>query len=437
MMDERGYLVDIFNAALKGVDPYCAVMRLKEAVLEVYENGRYTSLYVIGFGKAVHGMVRATMDAMGDKVTAGIAITKYGLWAGEGTNGRIRIFEAGHPLPDENGVRATMKAVTLARSLGTRSMLLCLVSGGGSALLVAPAAGILLADKQRTTDLLSKAGADIHELNTVRKHVSDVKGGRLAEIAFPAGVMSLVLSDVIDDRLDVIASGPTAPDETTYAGAIGVIEKYEIQDAVPRNVYEHLMKGKEGRLTETPKKGDPAFVGVRNKIVGSNKQAMEAARKRCEELGLDAVMVDGVIRGEARDAGRWLAIKARKIQKGRTGARKGLCLISGGETTVTVRGRGAGGRNMELALAAALEMEGIDNITLLSAGTDGTDGPTDAAGAIVDGHSVAKGRAKGIDPEASLLDNDSYRFFQHSGDLFVSGPTGTNVMDIQLILMRP
>ena len=271
----------------------------------------------------------------------------------------------------------------------------------------------------------------------MRKHISAVKGGRLAEIAYPAAVASLILSDVIDDRLDVIASGPTAPDTTTYEEALGVIEKYRLQDEVPRSIYDYLTKGKEGQIPETLKTGDPIFNRVKNIVVAGNKHAIEGARMRCGQLGLGVLLIDRAIRGEARDAGRWLANTAREMLEKRKGVEKGVCLISGGETTVTVRGSGMGGRNTELALSAAMEIEGVEGITLLSAGTDGTDGSADAAGAVVDGHSVERGRTAGIDPEACLLDNDSYTFLKRNGDLLVTGPTGTNVMDIQVTIVRP
>ena len=436
MMDDRACLVDIFKAALSAVDPYRVVLDQKQAILETYERGRSTSFYVIAFGKAAHGMVRAVTDSMAPMVSGGVAVTKYGHWVPMDCSGPIQVYEAGHPLPDENGQRATAEALKIARDLDERALLLCLISGGGSALLVAPAPGILLTEKQRTTEVLLKSGADIYELNAVRKHLSAVKGGRLAAIASPARVESLILSDVIDDRLDVIASGPTAPDETTYGEALGVIEKYGLVDEIPRKAYDLLVRGAQGRLPETLKEGDPLFERVRITIVGSNRQAIEGAKKRCEAKGLDALVVDNAVRGEAREAGRRLARLALEVLKQRGGSGRGLCMISGGETTVVVRGRGKGGRNMELALAATMEIEGVDNITFLSGGTDGTDGPTDAAGAIADGHSIARGRAKGLDERACLLDNDAYRFLEASGDLFVTGPTGTNVMDIQLILVR-
>jgi glycerate-2-kinase len=248
----------------------------------------------------------------------------------------------------------------------------------------------------------------------------------------------LILSDVMGDPLDVIASGPTAPDSTTYADALYVIEKFRLDARIPRSLFHLLTEGARGRVPETPKAGNPLFRRVRNRIVGSNKSAIEAGRRKALHLGLEATLLSTEVHGEARDAGRWLAekVKATRGLEGRPpGAGKPICLIAGGETTVTVKGRGLGGRNMELALAFALEIEGEEGITLLSAGTDGSDGPTDAAGAVVDGHTIARARAAGLDPGAYLADNDSYHFFQKAGGLFVTGPTGTNVMDVQLVLI--
>ena len=437
-INDRELLSDIFHAALRSVDPYRAVLNHIDEVRSVYKKGRFSSLYVIAFGKAAYGMVRATGESLGDILTGGIAITKYGHWGGEAPSGdRIVAYEAGHPLPDAQGVRATMKAMQMARSLGERSLLVCLVSGGGSALLVAPQEPILLEEKQQATDLLLRAGADIHELNTVRKHISAVKGGRLAEIAFPARVSSLILSDVIGDSLDVIASGPTAPDGTTYGDALKVLDKYGLRTAVPRSVFDLLASGAEGQIPETPKVGDPVFRRVENTVIGSNNQAIEAASNRCADLDLLSEIAGTGVRGEAREAGRWLAEKAREIRGRLRPGGKPVCLIAGGETTVTVRGRGVGGRNMELALAFAIHIEGEAGITLLSAGTDGTDGPTDAAGAMADGRTTATARTAGVDPVRYLDNNDSYTFFKENGGLLVTGPTGTNVMDLQVILVRP
>jgi glycerate 2-kinase len=317
-----------------------------------------------------------------------------------------------------------------------KTLVICLISGGGSALLVAPYPGITLDEKQRTTDLLLKAGADISELNTVRKHISKIKGGRLAEIAYPARIKSLILSDVIGDRLDVIASGPTSPDKTTYEDALKVIEKFSVSDGIPPNVLDILHRGLLGLIPETPKENSIIFRSVENIIIGSNRKALEAAETKADELNFQAKIMSAEIMGEARDVGRRLAKTALEIRDtSGTNDGKKTCIISGGETTVTVRGAGIGGRNMELALAFAIEIEGSDGITLLSAGTDGTDGPTDAAGAIVDGATTKKAKSIGLDPCEYLENNDSYNFFRQIDALFITGPTGTNVMDIQIMVI--
>jgi glycerate 2-kinase len=339
-------------------------------------------------------------------------------------------------LPDENGLRATREVVQLLKSVDDRTLVLCLISGGGSALLVSPYDGITLEEKQKTTDLLLRAGADIFELNTVRKHISDVKGGRLAQTAYLAGILSLILSDVINDRLDVIASGPTAPDKTTYFDAVKTIEKYRLEEEIPENVMDLLNRGVQGLIPETPKEDNPVLQQVHHTIIGSNKMAINAAKKEAEALGYKATILSTKIQGEARNAARYLAKKAiETLHATQIADHEKLCLISGGETTVSVRGIGTGGRNMETALVFAREIEGMSGITFLSAGTDGTDGPTDAAGAIVDGQTVVKARRMGINPERDLENNDSYHFFKSIDELFITGPTGTNVMDLQIILL--
>ena len=439
MTGPRDRLTDIFRAVIEAADPYEGVLRRGDEILAKYRKGRYKRLFVFGFGKAVPPMLRAIADKMGSLVTGGVAIAKRGCPAQAGKALSVRAFEAGHPLPDEAGLRATMEAVRLARTFDDETFLICLISGGGSALLVAPYTGVSLKEKQEATELLLKAGADIRELNAVRKHASLVKGGRLAEIAAPATIESLILSDVIGDPLDVIASGPTAPDSPTYGDALRVIEKYRLDGKVPRALFHLLAEGARGRVPETPKKGSPVFERTTNVIVGSNKSAIEAGRRKAARLGFEAAVLSTEVRGEARAAGRWLAEKAKEAKgfEGRKAdAGKPLCLISGGETTVAVKGRGLGGRNMELALAFALEIEGEEGITLLSAGTDGGDGPTDAAGAIVDGQTATRARQAGLDPKAYLEENDSYGFFRGSAGLFVTGPTGTNVMDVQIALIE-
>ncbi len=438
-MNCRESLIKIFNKAVKGVEPS---MLVKEHIQEMNSN-LFKRLFVAGFGKASVQMVRALEeDGLEEVITKGIVITKYGHGIGSRSGARsrgskIEVFEAGHPVPDENGLRGTEKIIKLLKDADEDSLILCLISGGGSALLVSPYEDILLHDKQRVTELLLKAGADINELNTVRKHISMVKGGKLAEIAYPARVISLILSDVIGDRVDVIASGPTAPDSTTYTDALNVIDKFGLSEEIPERVMKILRRGREGLIPETPKDNSPVFRNVKNIIIGNNLMALKTAREYAEEMDYKADIIATDISGEARDVGRWLADKVKELKDSRVQKFKNpLCLISGGETTVTVKGNGLGGRNMELALAFAIEIEGIDGITFLSAGMDGMDGPTDAAGAIVSGETVKTAKALGLDPMKYLEDNDSYNFFKEIDSLLITGPTGTNVMDIQITLIE-
>ncbi|MEW6162752.1 MAG: glycerate kinase [Nitrospirota bacterium] len=428
---------EIFNASLKAVNPYESAKPYIDRVYSIYQNDNYNKLFVIGFGKAVCSMAKAAEDSLASLISIGIAITKYGHCYLPFKPGKIEVYEAGHPVPDESGLKATEEIIRLVSNTDERTFIVCLISGGGSALLVSPYEGITINEKQKITELLLKAGANINELNTVRKHISRVKGGRLAELAYPAKVISLILSDVIDDRLDVIASGPTSPDKTTYDEALRVLEKYGLMDRCPQSILEVLYKGAKGLIPETPKEGNIIFERVENIIIGSNRKALSAAKEKAERSGFYAEIISSGLTGEARGAGRWLAKKAKEKRNALCVKRdRKICLISGGETTVTVKGKGKGGRNMELALSFAMEIEGINGITLLSAGTDGTDGPTDAAGAIVDGHSVIKARAMGIDPKEYLRNNDSYNFFKKINGLFKTGPTGTNVMDLQILVME-
>jgi glycerate 2-kinase len=428
-------LKEIFYSGLRAVDPYQCVLPEAKRIGLVFEQGRYDSLYVVAFGKAAMPMTRALVEVLEPGIDLhGMVITKYGHSGLVKLSGRIDVFEAGHPIPDVNGVTATAKAVELLKEADGSTLVVCLISGGGSALLLSPREGIALEEKQAVTDLLLRAGADIVELNTVRKHLSRVKGGRLAELAYPARVLSLILSDVIGDPLDVIASGPTSPDTTTYENALEAIRKRRIEGSVPANVLRVLREGAAGLAPETPKPGNPAFQAVENIIVGSNRMATAAAAKKAEELGFKVPTLSNEVQGEAREAGASLARLALQIKKAN---REGnpICLIQGGETTVTVRGKGRGGRNTEFALSFAIEIAGTPGIWMLSAGTDGTDGPTDAAGAIVDGETAGKMAALAIDPAVCLNENDSYTCFQKAGGLFTTGPTGTNVMDLQIVLI--
>ena len=340
-------------------------------------------------------------------------------------------------MPDEAGHRATLEILKLLEGAKKNTLVLFLISGGGSALLVAPWEGITLEDKQKVTDELLRAGVSIGELNTVRKHLSRVKGGRLAQIAYPARGISLILSDVIGDRLSIIASGPTCADPSTFVDAVDVLEKYSSNTAkIPSSVMDILKEGARGGIPETPKEGEPFLKNFQNIIIGSNKLATKAARTRAIELGFYSTVFSNEIHGEAKDVAQQYAMQAKELQKALLKNRsQNICLIFGGETTVMVKGSGFGGRNTELALAFALEIEGVKGITLLSAGTDGTDGPTDAAGAIVDGSTIQVARSKGLNPQSYLDRNDSYSFFKETGELLITGPTGTNVMDVQVILI--
>jgi len=433
-------LTDIFDAALAAANPYECVTRHIPYIGRIFKDGGFSRLLVVSFGKAAYLMAKAVSDQMPQSLSHGIVITKYGHTQEAALSPVVELFEAGHPVPDENGLAATGSVIDLLKSADENTLVLCLISGGGSALFVDPFPPVTLTEKQEVTALLLKAGADIEELNAVRKHISLVKGGRLAELAYPARVISLILSDVIGDRLDVIASGPTAPDDSTFLRAIEVICKYGLRDRMPASVMNLLDSGAAGRLPETPKRGNPIFDHIENIIVGSNRKATEAARQKAVEMGFDATILSSELQGEARAVGKELAAKAREVAMAflvSPSSARPRCLICGGETTVTVRGTGKGGRNTELALAFALELEGFPGISFLSAGTDGTDGPTDAAGAFADGDTIRYARRDGHDPETYLANNDSYNFFSVEGGLFITGPTGTNVMDIQIILIDP
>jgi glycerate-2-kinase len=423
----------LFYSALKAVDPYAAVKQHEKKILDFFASSDSKKITSVAFGKAACSMAKGAEELLGDIITQGIIITKYGHCSERDSLKKMTVFEAGHPVPDAEGVRGTEEVVKRLQKRDDKTAVLCLISGGGSALLVSPLEGISLDDKQKTTHLLLSSGADIHELNTVRKHISKVKGGRLAQIAFPSPVISLILSDVIGDNLDVIASGPTSPDSSTYHDAVQVIRKYGLEDKIPRNILDVLHKGKKGLVPETPKDEDPVFQHTKNIIIGSNRIAIDEVKRTAYEIGFDVILLSTEMKGEARDMGKWLGLKAREMKNR---IRKPMCLLSGGETTVTVRGNGKGGRNAELALAFALEIEGLEGVSLLSAGTDGNDGPTDAAGAIADGKTIAGAREKGLDPQQFLDNNDSYTFFKKTGGLFITGPTGTNVMDLQIVILR-
>jgi len=435
----RAHARSIFDAALKAADPYAAVrahVRLDGARLcagaRYYDLARVERLIVAGCGKASARMALALEDLLGERIAGGIVVVKYGHGV---ALKKIEIVEAGHPIPDPAGLDGARRIAELARGCAERDLIFFLVSGGGSALLPLPAAGLSLADKQQTTDALLKCGASIAEVNALRKHLSRLKGGRLAALAAPAPVIALILSDVIGDALDAIASGPTAPDRSSYEDCLAIVDGYRLREKIPLKALEYLQGGASGAHEETPKPGDPIFDNVQNLIIGDNRRALAAARARAAALGYDARVLDEPVAGESRLAAKKFARRVKDLAAAKGAAGAPLCVLAGGETTVTVRGDGAGGRNQEFALAAALEIGGLDGVVILSGGTDGTDGPTDAAGGLVDGFSLARGRARGWAAEDFLQRNDSHVFLRATDDLLITGPTLTNVMDVQIALI--
>jgi len=386
---------------------------------------RYERIFVVGAGKAGGTMARAAEKVLGKRIFAGCVAVKDGDTA---RCRRIELRPCGHPVPDVRGVEAARRIAELCAQAGPGDLVIFLASGGASALTPYPAPPITLAEKQATTKLMLASGATIHELNALRKHISLFKGGQLARIAAPAHVVSLILSDVVGDDLGVIGSGPTAPDDSTFATALDVLDRYGLRAKVPASVRERLEAG-EG---ETPKPGDALFENVENIIVGNNQKSLEAAARAAKKLGYRTLILASTIEGETREVARMHAAIARQIRISGQPLRSPACIISGGETTVTIRGSGKGGRNQEFALAAAIDIEGLENTLIMSVGTDGTDGPTDAAGAVADGETV--GRSERSAREA-LAENDSYPFFAELGDLVITGSTGTNVMDLHVMLV--
>jgi len=377
-------------------------------------------------------MAAAAEEAWGDRITAGVVAVKDGYTAPTRT---VRLLEAGHPVPDERGVAAARDILALAASAESDDLVLVLVSGGGSALTPAPLPPITLGDKQEMTRLLLAAGATINQLNAMRKHCSLLKGGQLARAAAPARVEALLLSDVIGDPLDVIGSGPTAPDVSTFGEALRIMERFGLRDRAPRSIVERLERGARGELPETPKPGDPVFERVRNTVIGNNALIVDAAAARARALGFAPHVLTRSLEGEAREVAGRLIEQGQAIRAGRGPVAAPACLIAGGETTVTIHGKGKGGRCQELALAAALALSDQRDMVLLAAGTDGSDGPTDVAGAIVDGDSARRARQRGADPILGLEANDSNHVLDGSGDLLVTGPTNTNLLDLYLVLV--
>lgn len=435
----RKHARQIFEAGLQAVNPMRAIVRhvtLNENVLRI--GGRqfnlkdYDRILVVGAGKACAPMAKAMEDLLGNRISDGVIVVKdeHAL-----PLKKIKICEASHPVPDERGVAGTEEILALVEKAAEHDLVICLISGGGSALLIAPVKGISLADKQHTTKLLLTCGATIHEFNAVRKHLSRAKGGRLAQKAYPATVTSLILSDVVGDDLDVIASGPTVPDSSTFNDAEQILKGYGIWDQLPPSVCHHIEKGTAGQTSDTPKPRDKIFKKCSQVLVGTNLQALHAASQEAKKLGYQPLILSSKVEGEAREVAKFYTAIAKEVLGSHNPLKPPVCVLTGGETTVTISGEGRGGRNQEFALAAALAIDGVKNVVVLSGGTDGTDGPTDAAGAMADGATVARARENDLEPKDFLRRNDSYTFFHKLDDLIKTGPTRTNVMDIYMLLI--
>ena len=448
---DRGHLGDsafaIYRAALDAADPRAAIRRAVQRNGDTLRvSGRAYDLargrvFVVGFGKASAAMAQAIEEICGDKITYGAVSVKYGHTA---PLNKIQLYVAGHPLPDASSIRGAQQVTDVLRQAREGDLVICLISGGGSALLELPVDGVSLDDLRATTDALLRSGATIYEMTAIRKHLSQVTGGQLARRANRrphdsqrggADIVSLILSDVIGSPLDTIASGPTAPDSTTFADALAVIERRGVRAQVPSSVVRHLERGARGEIAETPKGDDPLFARVQNVIVADNAIACDAALHAARERGFNALLLSSFMQGEAREVAQVLAAIAKEIARANRPVARPACIVAGGETTVTVRGNGTGGRCQELALAAAIEIAGMDHVLVLAGGTDGTDGPTDAAGALADGTTIARAAERGLDARAFLSNNDAYHFFQPLDDLIMTGPTNTNVNDVMLVMV--
>jgi len=426
------------ESALNAVDPKQIIkskLSLKNSTLHVngysFDLKKSKNVYVIGGGKASGSMAEALEEVLGKRIKKGFVNVPRG---SKHKTDIIKLHEASHPIPDEAGVEGTRRMLKIAEQAKEDDLVICLISGGGSSLMPLPRGKISIADKKEITNALLKCGATINEINTIRKHISDFKGGWLAKKAYPATILNLILSDVVGDPLDFIASGPTVPDSTTFSDAIKVLKKYRLWSKAPASIRKVLSDGEKGRIPETPKADDEAFKRVYNVVVGNNRLASLTAQKYLTSEGLNTLLLTATLEGEARHVGIMLASIVHEVSVSGNPVPKPAGIIAGGETTVTVTGKGLGGRNQEIALAAAQKLNDMNGVVVASLSTDGVDGPTDAAGAIADGKTLVRAAKMGLTPEEYLAENDSYHFFSKLGDLIFTGPTGTNVNDVSVIV---
>ncbi len=437
MRESRAVALQCLERAINAAEPKQLVkdrVKVENNQLQVdgysFDLEKFKHVYVVGGGKAGGKMAQALEEILGERITAGIVNIPYGT---RQKTDVIELNEASHPVPDEAGVKGTSRIMALAEQAKENDLVICSISGGGSSLMPLPREGISLKDKQAVTNALLKSGATITEINAVRKHLSAFKGGWLAKKAYPATVLNIVLSDVMGDSLDSIASGPTVSDPTTFDDAERILRKYDLWLKAPVSIRKIVSEGASGQLHETPKEDDVVFEKVHNVLVGNNRTASQAAVDCLRSKGLNTLLLAKMLLGEASEVGKMLANLADGVCNAPIS--KSLCVVAGGETIVTVIGEGLGGRNQELALSAALNLVESEECVIASLSTDGVDGPTDAAGAIVDGSTVKRARQLGLDPEKYLKNNDSYSFFLKLGDLICTNATGTNVNDISVVVV--
>jgi glycerate 2-kinase len=436
-------MFDIIHSALEEVAPDQCINRFVQregsriAVGDLtFDLAYFEQVKVVAIGKAAIPMAQSILEILGEYLAEGFVITKH-LSSDDARTlpSMIQVCLGSHPVPDEKSISCSKKLVKFLAKSGENDLILFLISGGGSALACLPVEGVSLSDIQATTRSLLACGAEIQEMNTIRKHLDIIKGGGLARIISPAQMITFALSDVVGNSLDVIASGPTVPDSSTYGEAISILEKYKLEMVVPRIVWEHLENGRQGIIRETPKVEDSCFTKAATVLVGSNYQAATAALREAKRQGVNTLLLTTSMRGEARDAGRFIAGIASEIDTSGHPVKRPACIIAGGETTVVLRGNGLGGRNLEVALGAVTDMAGLKDAYLVTIATDGEDGPTDAAGAVVSGNTFREMKQRGLNSEESLALNDSYHFFEELEKLIKLGPTGTNVNDLAFLFV--
>lgn len=435
----REIAINALNAALEAADPKSIIkskVKVKGNTLKVenlsFDLDEFKRVLVVGGGKACGSMAEALEEVLDDRIKEGAVNVPYA--SPPYHTRRVKLQHASHPIPDIAGVKGAKRMLDLVSDAKENDLIICLLSGGGSSLMPQPLSSISLEDKRNVTDALLKSGATINEINTVRKHISGFKGGWLAEKAYPATVVNLILSDVVGDPLDSIASGPTVPDPTTFQDAVETLKRYRLWGKAPTSVKEVLLRGENGLISETPKAGDKAFEKVHNIVIGNTLTASLAAYNSVQKTGLHSLLLSSRLEGQAREVGTVFASIAKEIASSGNPVHKPAGIVAGGETTVTVVGKGKGGRNQEIALGAALKMGNMDGVVVASISTDGVDGPTDAAGAIVDGKTMQRAQRLRLNPRKFLAENDSYTFFSKLGDLIFTGPTGTNVCDVTALV---